>query len=163
KNRMKRIFVGLGSNLNNPIQQVQSALCELTQLPNTRWIQASSLYRTAPMGVTTQPDFINAVAELYCALNPFDLLAELLALEQQHDRIRKQHWGERTLDLDLLLYGDEIITCEQLMVPHPGLKQRDFVLVPLAEIAPDLTLPDGEFISVALAHCPSSPYLELLR
>jgi 2-amino-4-hydroxy-6-hydroxymethyldihydropteridine diphosphokinase len=156
---MKRVFVGLGSNLNTPIQQVQSALCQLAQLPKMRCIQASSLYRSAPMGITTQPDFINAVAEFDCALNPFELLAALLALEQQHGRIRKQRWGERTLDLDLLLYGNEIITSESLIVPHPGLKQRDFVLIPLSEIVPDLILPDGEPLSTVLAHCPPSAYL----
>jgi 2-amino-4-hydroxy-6-hydroxymethyldihydropteridine diphosphokinase len=160
---MKRVFVGLGSNLNDPVQQVQSALTQLAQLPKTQWIRTSSLYHSAPMGVTAQPDFINAVAEFYSALPPLELLTQLLALEQQHGRVRKQHWGERTLDLDLLLYGNEIITSATLTVPHAGLKQRDFVLVPLAEIAPDLILPDGETLTAVLARCPRSAYLHQLK
>ena len=131
---MVEAYIGLGSNLDEPIKQVQQALQELAQLPESRFIRASSLYRSKPMGPQDQADFINAVACLETALNPWQLLDELHQLEQRHQRVRQQHWGPRTLDLDILLYGDDHIHEAQLIIPHVGLGERNFVLYPLQEI-----------------------------
>ncbi|KAA0873665.1 2-amino-4-hydroxy-6-hydroxymethyldihydropteridine diphosphokinase [Nitrincola tapanii] len=149
-----RCFIGLGSNLDNPIEQVKRALDELAQLPDTQLIQHSALYRSEPVGPAGQPDYINAVAELNTELDAECLLDHLQALEQAHQRVRLEHWGPRTLDLDLLLYGQETIATARLSVPHPWMTQRSFVLYPLAEIAPDLQLPDGSLLSFHLADCP---------
>lgn len=149
-----RCFIGLGSNLDSPIDQVKRALEELAQLPDTQLIQHSALYRSEPVGPAGQPDYINAVAELDTELDAECLLDHLQALEQAHQRVRLEHWGPRTLDLDLLLYGQETIATARLSVPHPWMTQRSFVLYPLAEIAPDLQLPDGSLLSFHLADCP---------
>lgn len=139
------VFVGLGSNLDDPVDQVERALDELAQLPNCHLTARSSLYRTAPMGPQDQPDYINAVAALETSLEPTVLLDALQSIEQLHGRVRKaEQWGPRTLDLDLLLYGEQCLDTPRLQLPHPGMKQRGFVLVPLHEIAPELVLPDGE-------------------
>lgn len=137
-----RAWVGIGANLEDPRQQVETALCELAALPSTRLVRASSRYRTPPMGPPDQPDYVNAVAELETALAPLALLDELQRIELAHRRQRgAERWGPRTLDLDLLLYGDERLDLPRLIVPHPGIADRAFVLVPLAEIAPDLSIP----------------------
>jgi len=136
-------YIGIGSNLSDPLWQVRTALSELAELPKTRLIAQSSLYRTPPMGPSEQPDYINAVAGLETMLAAEELLQELQRLEQQHQRQRLIHWGPRTLDLDILLYGDAVIQSAALSVPHPGLTQRIFVLQPLMEIASTLVLPDG--------------------
>lgn len=138
---MTRAFVALGANLGDPAATVQAAFGELGRLPGTRLVRASSLYRTAPVGLAEQPDFINAVAELATGLPAGELLAALLALENRFGRIRHERNGPRTLDLDLLLYGNLVVAGRELTLPHPRLHQRAFVLVPLAEIAPGLTLP----------------------
>jgi len=139
-------FIGLGSNLENPCQQVHTALNELTTLTSTRVSAVSSLYRSAPMtgsGVPVdQPAYINAVARLETQLSATALLDALQAIEAQHGRVRGgERWGPRTLDLDILLYGDAQIDTPRLRVPHPGLAERNFVLQPLAEIAPTLEIP----------------------
>jgi len=149
-----RCFIGLGSNLENPTDQVIQALKELQDLPDSTLQACSSLYRSDPMGPQDQPDYINAVAMLDTLLTPIALLDQLQALEQIHQRKRLQHWGPRTLDLDLLLYGKQLINCERLTVPHPGLTERNFVLWPLAEIAPDLKFPDGSLIQTYLDQQP---------
>ncbi|WP_409523749.1 2-amino-4-hydroxy-6-hydroxymethyldihydropteridine diphosphokinase [Nitrincola sp. MINF-07-Sa-05] len=149
-----RCFIGLGSNLDNPTDQVMQALKELQDLPGISLMASSSLYRSDPMGPQDQPDYINAVAMLDTQLTPLALLDQLQTLEHAHQRIRLQHWGPRTLDLDLLLYGNQLITCERLTVPHPGLTERNFVLWPLAEIAPDLKFPDGSLIQTYLDQHP---------
>lgn len=135
------VYIGLGSNLDNPVQQLKTALDELNQLPDTRLIRASSLYRSKPVGPQDQPDFINAVACLETTLEPLALLDQLQALEQAHRRIRERHWGPRTLDLDLLLYDDQQVSHPRLTVPHSQMHLRGFVLLPLMEISPNLTLP----------------------
>ncbi len=140
-------YIGLGSNLEDPRQQVSSALAELDQIPETRMLSASSLYRSDPVGPQDQPDFINAVALIETSLEAHPLLDQLQQLEQSHRRVRKQHWGPRTLDLDLLLYGDQLIATERLSVPHPFMHERSFVLWPLAEISPELILPAGSRLS----------------
>ncbi|TCK19000.1 2-amino-4-hydroxy-6-hydroxymethyldihydropteridine diphosphokinase [Thiogranum longum] len=134
-------WIGLGSNLNDPARQVNNALAELDQLPRSRLLVCSGLYRSAPMGPQDQPDYINAVAGLATALPAAALLDLLQAIEQAHRRVRGEHWGPRTLDLDILLYGDERIETPGLKVPHPGMVERNFVLAPLAEVAPQLLVP----------------------
>lgn len=133
-------YIGLGSNLASPIEQVRQALEGLATLPLSRLVISSSLYASRPVGPQDQPDFINAVAALETRLSPLALLDQLQALEQQHRRRRQRHWGPRTLDLDLLLYGNELIETPRLSVPHPQMTARAFVLAPLAEIAPSLNL-----------------------
>jgi 2-amino-4-hydroxy-6-hydroxymethyldihydropteridine diphosphokinase len=134
-------FVALGSNLDHPAAQVRQAMAELEALPGTRVLRRSSLYRTAPVGKLDQPDFINAVVQIETSLAPADLLAGLLAIEQRHGRQRGGRNGPRTLDLDLLLYGEQVIDQPGLQVPHPRMHERAFVLVPLGEIAPDALIP----------------------
>lgn len=151
---MLRCYIGLGSNLEEPRQQVSRALEALAQIPQSRLVDASSLYRSDPVGPPGQPDYINAVACLETELEAHALLDQLQAIEQAHDRVRKIHWGPRTLDLDLLLYGDQTINTERLTVPHAFMTERGFVLWPLAEIAADLTLPDGQKLEQLLSLCP---------
>jgi 2-amino-4-hydroxy-6-hydroxymethyldihydropteridine diphosphokinase len=136
-------YVGLGSNLQQPRIQVSDALAELALLPQTRLITHSLLYRTRPLGPAGQPDYINAVAAITTKLSAQALLEALQALENRHGRVRTDvRWGPRTLDLDLLLYGDAVIDTPGLQVPHPRMTERAFVLVPLAEIASsDLQIP----------------------
>ena len=140
-NKLHKVYIGLGSNLNDPVLQVTRAITALDKLPNTELCVSSSLHQTSPMGPQDQPDFINAVALILTRLTPLELLRSLQQLEQHYGRIRKEKWGPRTLDLDILLYGDEWIKTDVLTIPHPGLKERDFVLKPLYEIAPELILP----------------------
>lgn len=147
-------YIGLGSNLDDPVRQVQTALVELGEIQQSRLLKHSSLYRSAPMGGADQPDYINAVAAVETALAPHELLSQLQRLEARHQRVRKERWGARTLDLDLLLFGAAVIDSEQLCVPHPGLAARNFVLIPLYEIAPDLILPDNRGVSELVQGCP---------
>ena len=142
--------IGLGANLADPLRQVQQGIRELAALPRTRLIQHSSLYRTAPQGATDQPDFVNAVAVLDTALSPRELLEALLALEGRHGRVRGKPNGPRTLDLDLLLLGNQVISEPGLEVPHPRMHQRAFVLIPLVEITPEALIP-GHGSAAALA------------
>ena len=134
-------FIGVGSNLADPLVQVRQALMELESIPGTRVTARSSLYRTSPVGYLEQPDFINAVASVQTTLKPQALLAALLAIENRHGRRRVMRNAPRTLDLDLLLYGEEVFDQDGLTLPHPRLHERAFVLAPLAEIAPDATVP----------------------
>ncbi len=134
-------YVGLGSNLEDPINQVKTALAELALLPESRLIGQSRLYRTPPMGPQDQPDYINAVAALETRLEAEALLSHLQQMEEQHQRRRMIHWGPRTLDCDILLYGQSVINTDRLKVPHPGLAQRLFVVKPLLEIAPHIVVP----------------------
>ncbi len=136
-----RAFIGLGGNLGDPVAELRRALAAIESLPETRLQACSTFYRSAPWGPIAQPDFINAVAEIVTALPPDALMQGLLAIEQAAGRERRERWGPRVLDLDLLLYGDLQLDTEQLQVPHPRLPQRPFVLVPLAELAPDLHVP----------------------
>jgi len=150
-----RCYVGLGSNLDDPRTQILTALDELGQLPGCRRIVASSCYASTPLGPEDQPDFCNAVAALDTDLAPLELLGQLQELERAHGRIKTRHLGERTLDLDLLLYGNLQLASALLTLPHPGLSSRDFVLYPLAEIAPsDLPIPGLGRLDELLARCP---------
>ena len=135
-------YVGLGSNLQMPARQVDEAFDLLAEIPGTRVILRSSLYRSAAFGGIEQPDFINAVAALLTTLTPADFLAALHAIEKRQGRVRDgARWGPRVLDLDLLVYAGEVIDQPGLTVPHPGIMERNFVLLPLGEIAPDLVIP----------------------
>jgi len=136
-----RAFLALGANLGNPEAQVQSAIAALGTLPHTRLVRASSLYRSAPVGYADQPDFLNAVAEVATALAPRELLDALLALELSCGRVRDFPNAPRTLDLDIILYGGLVLHEHGLTIPHPRMHERAFVLVPLAEIAPDVIVP----------------------
>ncbi|MDO8465511.1 MAG: 2-amino-4-hydroxy-6-hydroxymethyldihydropteridine diphosphokinase [Gallionella sp.] len=134
-------FIGLGSNLENPRSQLQRAFAEFDELPETRLATRSSLYRSAPMGYLDQPEFVNAVAKIETALTPQALLQELLGIEHRHGRERTFRNAPRTLDLDILLYGDAQLHEHGLTIPHPQMHLRPFVLQPLLEIAPEIGIP----------------------
>jgi len=136
-------YVGLGANLGDREAALRTALRSLEDLPAVRVRRVSSLYQTAPVGVTEQPEFLNAVAEVETMLSAPALLHALLDIENRLGRMRTVRWGPRVIDLDLLLYGDAQIALPELTVPHPRLRERAFVLVPLAEIAPRLVMPGG--------------------
>ena len=141
-------YIAVGSNLADPASQARQAIEALKQLPLSQFIVSSSLYSSTPMGPQDQPEYINAVVAIDTQLSPFALLDCTQAIELEHGRERKaERWGPRTLDLDILIYGDEIIDSPRLTVPHYGMKVREFVLYPLAEIVPDLSLPDGTKLS----------------
>ncbi|MFO8024975.1 2-amino-4-hydroxy-6-hydroxymethyldihydropteridine diphosphokinase [Thiohalophilus sp.] len=136
-------YIALGSNLGDPLAQVSRAIAELDRMEGTTLLAVSPLYRSRPMGPAEQPDYINAVAALQTRLSPHALLDALQAIEQAHGRQRGvQRWGPRTLDLDVLLYGEETINDQRLTIPHPGISKRAFVLFPLQEIVtPDFVIP----------------------
>ena len=138
---MPLAFVALGANLADPAHQIRAALESLSRLPDSRLLRASSLYRTAPVGVAGQPDFINAVALVETTLAPRDLLAALFAIEAEFGRRRDYRNAPRTLDLDLLLYDDLVLDGAELQLPHPRMHLRAFVLAPLLEIAPASIIP----------------------
>ncbi|WP_062810660.1 2-amino-4-hydroxy-6-hydroxymethyldihydropteridine diphosphokinase [Alcanivorax sp. NBRC 102028] len=140
-------FIGLGSNLDQPAQRLTCALLAMARLPGLTLQHHSRLYTSAPIGPQDQPDYVNAVAEVQSSLTPHALLNSLQALELAAGRQRLRHWGERTLDLDILLLGDQRIDTVDLQVPHPQMTQRAFVLHPLLEIAPHCILPDGAALS----------------
>lgn len=149
-----RAYIGLGSNLENPRQQIRTAIEDICQLQQLSAVACSSLYQSPPMGPQDQPDYINAVLAVDTSLSAHALLDALQQIEQKHGRVRKRHWGERTLDLDILLYGDAVIDDERLKVPHPGIAERAFVVYPLAEIAAELVIPELGKLSQIKAQCP---------
>jgi 2-amino-4-hydroxy-6-hydroxymethyldihydropteridine diphosphokinase len=146
-------YVGIGSNLQDPVRQVREGLAELDQLPHTRVVKQSSLYRTAPVGHTAQPEFINAVAQLETGLPAERLLAELQGIEQRHARERSFANAPRTLDLDILLFGTARVARPELQIPHPRMHERAFVLKPLVEIAPDVSIPGRGPAKMLLEQC----------
>ena len=136
------VYVGLGSNLQMPAQRIETAVELLDDIARTRLVATSSLYRSAPFGGIEQPDFVNAAASLLTQLSPSDLLAELKNIETRQGRERDdQRWGPRVLDLDLLVHGSAVIDSPGITIPHPGIAERNFVLLPLLEIAPELVIP----------------------
>ncbi|MGL1956494.1 MAG: 2-amino-4-hydroxy-6-hydroxymethyldihydropteridine diphosphokinase [Colwellia sp.] len=140
-------YIGLGSNLSEPIKQVQQAIIKIKKIACSQVVSISSLYLSKPMGPQDQDDYINAVLALETSLSPLELLDALQLIENNAGRIRKDNrWGARILDLDILLFGNLIINNQRLTIPHYGLKAREFVLQPLAEIAADLHLPDGDSV-----------------
>jgi 2-amino-4-hydroxy-6-hydroxymethyldihydropteridine diphosphokinase len=146
-------YIGLGSNLEDPRAQVEQAFAELDGLRDTNLLARSALYRSRAVGPGIQPDYINAVALVDTRLTPIALLDALQTIEQSHRRVRIEHWGPRTLDLDILLIDDLVIANDRLKVPHPYLTQRHFVIYPLAEITPSLVLPDGTKLNTLIANC----------
>ena len=143
-------YVGLGSNLSNdlgsPVEHLQQAIAAMQEHKQIRAVRVSSFYASAPMGPQDQPDFVNAVAGFETILLPFELLAYCQQLEKEAKRARIRRWGERSLDVDILLYGEIQITDPTLTIPHAGLSERNFVLIPLRELAPNLTIA-GKLIS----------------
>lgn len=150
----EHVYIGIGSNLGESQQQISVACDAMSALAQTRVLKVSSLYCSKPMGPQNQPDYINAVCLIETALSPHALLAALQQIEQDNGRIRDgERWGARTLDLDILLYGSETIDTDDLIVPHCGMSEREFVLVPLFEVAPMMIMPDGKPISHWVANC----------
>jgi 2-amino-4-hydroxy-6-hydroxymethyldihydropteridine diphosphokinase len=140
------VFLGLGSNLEQPLVQLSRALREVHEIPSTSLVRVSSFYDTVPIGLANQPNFVNAVAELQTQLNPSELLNHLIEIEAAHQRVRTVRDGPRTLDLDILLYGDICMNEPMLTIPHPRMHERAFVLWPLAEIAPELAIPGRGYV-----------------
>lgn len=148
-------YIGLGSNLAQPEEQIKSARTAIASIAGMQELAFSSLYHSLPMGPQNQPDYVNAVMCISTDLLPMDLLHFLQAIENDHGRVRKgERWGARTLDLDILIYGDHEIDLPDLTVPHQGLEERSFVLYPLFEIAPQLVVPGKGAIAGLVAKCP---------
>lgn len=144
---MALVYVGLGSNLSDPQKQIELAVACLADIKSTTLEGVSSLYFSRPMGPQDQPDYMNAVASLKTELSPLELLNALQAIENNAGRVRKDNrWGARILDLDMLLFDNQTINHQRLTVPHYGLELREFVLLPLAELSPKLTLPNGKHV-----------------
>lgn len=150
---MSRSIVALGGNLDHPVARLLKVMSELDDLPRTQLLRVSSLYRTAPVGFADQPDFINAAALIETALQPQALMAELLAMETRHGRVRSMQNGPRTLDLDMLLYENHVLDDSFVTLPHPRMHERAFVLAPLLEIFPDCEIPNFGLASSLLAAC----------
>lgn len=146
-------YIALGSNLANPMQQIGSAIEALRNLPKSSLLAVSPWYQTAAVGPGEQPDYINAVAKLATLLTARQLLKATQAIEQAHQRRRTLRWGPRTLDLDILVYGQLMLDEPDLTIPHPRLGQRHFVLYPLFDIAPDLILPDQRAVRELRERC----------
>lgn len=160
---MAKAWIGLGSNLENPRQQLESAFVELSQLPATQLLKASRLWKSKPLGPQDQPDFLNAVALLDTQLQPLELLDELQALEQLHRRVRLRVWGPRTLDLDLLLYDQLQMQHPRLTLPHPQMHLRNFVLEPLLELDSQLEVPEhGALAELAKQLANNHPDMQVL-
>ena len=154
-------FIGLGSNLGDPPAQIRRALQTLAAMPETRFVRRSSLYRNPPAGYLDQPEFVNAVARIETRLEPRDLLEQLLAIERAQGRVHDFPNAPRTLDLDILLYGERTVLEPGLTIPHPRMLERAFVLVPLAEIAPDAVVPGGGRIADLAAKLDASGLVKL--
>ncbi|ABR75084.1 2-amino-4-hydroxy-6-hydroxymethyldihydropteridine diphosphokinase [Actinobacillus succinogenes] len=144
---MATAFIALGSNLNQPVKQLDAAVKAIASLPETVIVKTSSYYGSKPMGPQDQPDYVNAVLKIQTELSPLTLLDKLQRIENQQGRVRLRRWGERTLDLDILLYDNVKIQSERLTIPHYDMQNREFVVVPLAEIALERILPDGKTVA----------------
>ncbi|NLV00703.1 2-amino-4-hydroxy-6-hydroxymethyldihydropteridine diphosphokinase [Marinomonas sp. UCMA 3892] len=147
---MMHAYIGLGSNLENPVAQLDRAIDTLKKHDDLKNLRVSSIYGSKPVGPQDQPDYINAVATFETNLSPIDLLDLLQSIEQSQRRVRERHWGPRTLDLDLLLYGQETILSPRLTVPHPFMLERGFVIKPLSDLAPDMLLANGKTVTEQL-------------
>ncbi|TYC61030.1 2-amino-4-hydroxy-6-hydroxymethyldihydropteridine diphosphokinase [Marinobacter sp. BW6] len=153
---MTDAFIGLGSNLKEPAAQLARAVSALATLPETVLVAQSPFYASRPVGPQDQPDFVNGAVWLRTSLRPHRLLDELQRIEQKHGRERLRHWGPRTLDLDVLLFGTQVLDDERLTVPHRELANRDFALQPLLDLKADLALPDGTPIAELRNQCPDN-------
>ncbi|MCZ6802911.1 MAG: 2-amino-4-hydroxy-6-hydroxymethyldihydropteridine diphosphokinase [Proteobacteria bacterium] len=140
-------YIGLGSNMDSPRQHITTAIQSLGEIQSTRIVIVSSLYKSKPMGPQNQGDYINAVVQIETEMGPTELLDCLQAIENEHGRVRVEHWGPRTIDLDILMFGNEIIQNDRLTVPHPEITNRPFVIVPLAEIDPACVIPEEGLVS----------------
>lgn len=150
---MTLAYIALGSNQASPLDQVNAAITALGEIPQSRIVAVSSLYRTPPLGPPDQPDYLNAAVALETALTPEILLDHTQRIELQQGRVRKaERWGPRTLDLDIMLFGNLTLNTERLTVPHYDMKNRGFMLWPLFEIAPDLHFPDGTSLQEILTN-----------
>lgn len=155
----EQVFIGLGSNIHHsefgsPMNQLRLAAAAISEDEAVSNLQLSSLFASNPMGPQDQPDYINAVAQLHCNCPADHLLDKLQQIEQHFGRVRKEErWGPRTLDLDILLFDQQIIQTKRLTIPHYGIAEREFVLVPLFELAPDMVMPDGRPIAAWVANC----------
>ena len=149
---MAEVYIGLGSNMDGPHDQLDRALKSLTETHDIELLAVSGRYQTPPIG-PSQPDYINAAAQLRTSLAPELLLDKLQLIEQQQNRVRTLRWGPRTLDLDILLYDNLVCDTERLTIPHPRMAERGFVLLPLADIHCDLALPCGKTVRQLLANC----------
>lgn len=159
---MQRVYLGLGANLNTPKKQLDDAIIALKNLPNSEFMACSQYYASKPMGPQDQPDYVNAVACINTFLQPEQLLDLTQAIELEHGRVRKaERWGARTLDIDILLFGEQVINTERLTVPHYGLNEREFVVYPLQEIAPELILPSGVSIKQIANNLPLNDLQQL--
>ncbi|MTB66599.1 2-amino-4-hydroxy-6-hydroxymethyldihydropteridine diphosphokinase [Providencia sp. wls1943] len=154
---MEQVYIAIGSNLGEPLKQAQQAIAALDAIPSTRVVSTSSIYRTKPLGPQDQPDYLNLAVLLETELEPEELLNYTQKIELDLGRVRKdERWGPRTLDLDIMLFGNREIHTERLTVPHYGLKEREFMLYPLSDITPSLIFPDGEKLSERLTHVPQN-------
>lgn len=143
-------YIGLGSNLETPLEQIRRAIKTLIEHPSLKNVSVSNIYASKPVGPQDQPDYVNAVACFETDLTGIALLDLLQSIEQDHRRVRERHWGPRTLDLDLLLYGNEQIDLPRLTVPHPFMLERGFVIQPLHDLAPDMLLANGTTVTEQL-------------
>ncbi|MGB5717508.1 MAG: 2-amino-4-hydroxy-6-hydroxymethyldihydropteridine diphosphokinase [Gammaproteobacteria bacterium] len=158
-----RAYVGIGSNLDNPVAQVLEAVEEMEMIPDTILVARSSLYRGRPMGPEEQPDYVNAVVSLDTLLSADELHRALVSIEDLQGRSRDgEKWGPRIIDLDLLLYGNNTIETATLTVPHPGMHERDFVIVPLEEIAGNVKIPGRGFLYSLINKCESHSLKKLI-
>ncbi len=160
-NNFTTVFIGLGSNLDRPAEQIKAALSALSQLPCSQSLQCAPWYSSLAIGPGDQPDYVNTVASLETTLTPEALLDELQFIEKHHGRQRNIRWGARTLVLDILLYGNAVVSTERLKIPHPAMTQRGFVLQPLADLAPQLRLPDNIALSGLLSRFDTSDLCQL--
>ncbi len=159
---MTAVFIGLGSNLSRPVEQIKRARKVIGKLEGVDECAFSSLYKSLPMGPQDQPDYINAVMAVEVTLSPLVLLDRLQAIELAQGRMRKEErWGARSLDLDIILYGDAVIDSERLTVPHYGVAERNFVLYPLQEISPLLSIPNLGPLSALIEQCSDEGLLKL--
>lgn len=157
----ERVYIGLGSNLDDPVAQILRAMDEIDALTDVCLVARSSLFRSAPLGPQDQPDFINAVVAISTSKSPSSIVQDLQRLERQHLRKREMRWGPRTLDLDILLFGASVIVSKQLQIPHPGLPERAFVLYPLHQVAGDIQIPKFGALTDLMEACDAGDLHEL--
>ena len=157
------VYLGMGSNLDNPCHQIRQAISAIASHPVICVNRASSFYANPPMGPISQPDYVNAVLKVVTPMPVQALLYFLQSIEQQQHRQKTVKWGPRTIDIDILLYGNQVINLPSLIIPHPGLEQRAFVMMPLLEIEPDLALPSGMLLKKAAQKIDCSFLTKLIK
>ncbi len=148
--RVKQIYIGLGSNIEDPYLQIRNAITAINKIPGTAVLMDSGYFQSKPMGPKDQPDYVNAVVEIETILSAEELLRNCQSIEKKQGRIKQRAWGERTIDLDILLYADKQIKTDDLTVPHPGIYLRDFVYMPLLKINPELEIPGKGILKIVV-------------